>query len=71
LKNKQVTKDSMFIKYPKKSDSSRCLVFSRILVGLWFFSTSWILYGFYFGTQIVGPLGQAINIKKWQIVFFF
>ena len=49
---KQVTKNSIFIKYQKKSNSSRYLTFSQILVGLCFFlhitKFSLILYGFYF-----------------------
>ena len=56
------------------------MTFSRELVGLRFFlqiaKISLILYEFYFEdiakiSQIVGPLGHTISIKKWHTVFFF
>ena len=55
------------------------MTFSRVLVGLRFFlhiaKISLILYEFYFEdiakiSQIVGPLGHTISIKKWHTVFF-
>ena len=53
------------------------MTFSRVLVGLRFFLhiAKISLYEFYFEdiakiSQIVGPLGHTISIKKWHTVFF-
>ena len=72
-----MTKNSILIKYQKNQIVQGD--FFKVLVGLRFFlhiaKISLILYEFYFEdiakiSQIVGPLGHTISIKKWHTVFF-